>query len=652
MNGANKHEVLKWGGSDAFTHTLIVGPTRSGKTATILKPIVLQVLEQRAKGIPAGLTVIEPKGDIVRAVKEICDELEIPYHYIDPLYPDESEALNVMKGPKTDIAEATVAVLKSMFGKQEAFFQLVQELSTRKITLLLKTLYEDDMYLIDVLRNLRNEKVLKSNVEKLRQSRLDPELVEFFENELLQGKDADKFRSLVLGLRAQLDNLMSNDYLRPLISKKSDMDLDLHFKEGGILAINTALGKLGAAGDAFGQFVAMHMQLATFRRPGTENTRIPHYLIIDEYSRYINPDVERFLSIAAEYRVAGLFAVQSLGQLEVDSGQINARAMKKAILTSCRNKIIFGGLSAEDAQEVSKEMGMDLLSVTEKRYDGNILKQWQPKMTSDREMEKERFSYSLIMDGLPKMHFIHKLLKDGTPQPPGVGMGNFIPRDPKELREHFRKVKNQTLEKEEKELVNQHVPKWQFRKFIKKQKKLAIIRKQLEEKKQHNDAMKESSSVSPVLDKVAHEENAETQETMVASESVGHTFSPSLISYQPLERKKDHNTLSIDSVEEEQMDGKGMNEQENLETTKIAEGDIREQVLEEEENEAVVDVNIVNELVETTKESPIEEDKEQLRKDTIYATDNELDYDQDTNHENKDESSPKGEGGEDLGVFF
>lgn len=511
-----KSNQLLWGGSDAFTHTLVVGPTRCGKTALILKPIIFQILEQRAKGIPAGMTVIEPKGDVVRDVKEICDELGVEYHYIDPLYPDESEAINVMKGPKIDIAEATVAVLKSMFGKQEAFFQYIQELSARKITLLLKTLYGDDVFLIDVLKNLRDEATLKRNVERLRMKNVDPDLVDFFDNELLKGKDAEKFRSLVLGLRAQLDNLMSNEYLQPLISRQSNMDLDEHFEKGGILAVNTALGKLGRAGDAFGQFVAMHMQLATFRRPGTEDTRIPHYLIIDEYSRYINPDVERFLSIAAEYRVAGIFAVQSLGQLEVESGLTNAQAMKKAILTSCRNKIFFGGLSGQDAKEASVELGMDTVKQTEKRYDGSILRQLQPKMTSDREVEKERFNYTTIMDGIPRFHFIHKLVIDGTSQPPGLAVGKFIPRDPKKLREHFRKIKAENdLKAKREELLKQEVPKWKILNYIEYRKKLALLEKKIEEQEQSSSVIEnpktyqlfDSSQGSDVLKEEKNEQN-------------------------------------------------------------------------------------------------------------------------------------------------
>ncbi|WP_133120469.1 hypothetical protein [Paenibacillus sp. GM1FR] len=68
------------------------------------------------------------------------------------------------------------------------------------------------------------------------------------------------------------------------------------------------MGKLRKASDAFGQFVVMYLQSGTFRRLGTERTRVPHIKIVDEYSRYIHPDVELFLSIAAEYRTAGIIA--------------------------------------------------------------------------------------------------------------------------------------------------------------------------------------------------------------------------------------------------------------------------------------------------------------------------------------------------------
>ncbi|MGA5691362.1 type IV secretory system conjugative DNA transfer family protein [Cytobacillus pseudoceanisediminis] len=430
--------LIIWGGDDPFTHTLCVGPTRCGKTATVLKPLIYSILLAKKRGIPCGLSIIEPKGDVARMVKEMAEAMGLKDQlvYIDPLYPDETQRINVMKGNKQDVAEATVAVLKSLFGKQDAFFATVQELSSRKVTLLLKELYGDNMDIMDVLANLRDVALLQTNVEKLRQLQGTNDLVQFFDNELLgTGNMADKYRQFIVGLRAQLENITSNEHLKAIVTGRSDIDLDEHFEEGRILAVNTALGMLGRSGDAFGMFMAMHLQLATFRRKGTESTRVPHYLIIDEYSRYINPDVERFLSIAAEYRVALIAAIQSLGQLELESGNLSAKAMKRAILTSTRNKIIFGGLEYEDAEEVSKIMGKDLIRERARTFSGGILENILPKQYKEQEEEKERFYSTFLMDGLPRFHYVHKLLVDGTPQEPGIGVGSFIPRDWKEQLE-------------------------------------------------------------------------------------------------------------------------------------------------------------------------------------------------------------------------
>lgn len=179
----------------------------------------------------------------------------------------------------------------------------MQELSARNVTKLLKELHGDNIDIVDVMNTLRDERVLAAKVAELKARDGMTDLVHFFESELL-GSMKDKYRQFVIGLRAQLENVVSNDALRQIMTGKSSFNIDEHYAKGGVLAVNTALGMLRTSGDAFGQFLIMHLQNGAFRRPGTEFTRIPHFLIVDEYSRYINPDVEIFLNLAAEYRVA------------------------------------------------------------------------------------------------------------------------------------------------------------------------------------------------------------------------------------------------------------------------------------------------------------------------------------------------------------
>lgn len=423
-----------WGGDDAFTHMLVIGAQRTGKSAGILKPLIYQTLVEKKKGKPVGLSVIEPKGDVAAFVAECCAEMDIPCVYIDPLKQD-SHIFNVMEGDIDEVAEATVVVLQSLFGKQEAFFATVQELSARYITKLLKQLYGDRIDIFDVIRVLRDPVELEKKVKELKARDGYSDLIHFFEAELL-GSLKEKYRQFVIGLRAQLENLTSNTHLRRILSGKSNINLDEHFEEGGVLAVNTALGRLGKAGDAFGQFVMMHLQNATFRRGGTERTRVPHYLICDEFGRYINPDIERFLSVSPEYRVAAILAIQSLGQLEIESGKISAKAMKRTIMTTCRNKIVFGGLSAEDAKELSEEFGKRKIIERQSTFSHRtLIPSLFPETYRDTEKEEYWFYYSQLMYGLPRFHYVYKFVKDGHPQPPGIGKAIFVPRDWKERRE-------------------------------------------------------------------------------------------------------------------------------------------------------------------------------------------------------------------------
>src|SRR5699024_3069359 len=120
---------------------------------------------------------------------------------------------------------------------------------------------------------------------------------------------------------------------------------------------------------------------------------------------------ERFLSIARSYRVAGIFATQSLGQLELESGKISAKAMKRAIFTNCRNKIAFGGMSHDDALEFAEEFGKDKIIMRQPKYKHRIfMPVLFPESYSDTETEEYRFDPTDIMDDLPKYSYIHKMM--------------------------------------------------------------------------------------------------------------------------------------------------------------------------------------------------------------------------------------------------
>ena len=110
--------------------------------------------------------------------------------------------------------------------------------------------------------------------------------------------------------------------------------------------------------------------------------------------------------------------------------------MKQSIMTSCRNKIAFGGLSYQDAVEFSREFGKKQIIMRQSTFKQQLLlPNFLPENYRDTEKEEDRIFYTQMMDGLPKFHYVAKLLDDGTPLPPKIGKGSFVPRDWKERRE-------------------------------------------------------------------------------------------------------------------------------------------------------------------------------------------------------------------------
>ncbi|MDP5276106.1 type IV secretory system conjugative DNA transfer family protein [Chengkuizengella axinellae] len=419
---------VKIGGLDAFLHTLVIGPTGCGKTSRVLKPKVAAILKAIKQGKKVGLTLLEPKGDLAADIAHWCKLLNIPCTYIDPLNPN-THKFNPLQGDPLTAAEVTRSVLKSLFGKQEAFFALIQETASRNTVLLLKILEQHGMLnntgkpldLMDIVKTLRSLDHIKKHVDQLKQLN-NPEyddLIDFFQIEIL-GALKDKYQQFAMGLRAQLEDIAGNIHLKYILSGKSDIDLDHHLDQGGVFLINSEL-KLGAIGDSFGKFIVQHMMSAVFRRPGTEWTRTPHYFIMDEFSRYCDPDVERLLAIGRSFRCATTLALQDLAQLDKEY-----QGFSKIVLTNTRNRVVFGGLSSDNAMLFAKEAGKSETFLRQSTYKHKVfIPSIFPSTYRDTKTDEERITYTKIME-IKKFHYMHILMKNDQRQKPGIAKGILV----------------------------------------------------------------------------------------------------------------------------------------------------------------------------------------------------------------------------------
>lgn len=406
---------------DRWLHTLVLGPTGAGKTSRVLKPIIWQDLETirrlRERGLPAGLTVIEPKGDLARDAAAMAEELGLPVVVIDPTDPA-SPHFNPLEGPADTVAEIMRTVLRAMFGQQEPFFAQVQETQARNVVLLLKALRGDDLTIMDMVRSLRDLNVLARYMEEYDARFGRTDLSEYFHKEVM-GKAKDKLYEFSAGLRQQLEDITGNPMIRRVLVGRSGINLDRHLAEGGVLCVNTAMGPLGRLGDLFGMFVMMHFQNAVFRRPGDEWTRPPHVLVVDEFPRFLTADFERMLSIARSYRCATVLGIQQTAQLEVRE----RRALADVIVGQCRNRIVFGGLDASDARRFEAEFGQALARREDRTYrigapeSRRVSEEWEPRVRATDLME------------LPAGWVAYRIVRHGSPQRPGIGRVRLSPWD-------------------------------------------------------------------------------------------------------------------------------------------------------------------------------------------------------------------------------
>ena len=123
---------------------------------------------------------------------------------------------------------------------------------------------------------------------------------------------------------------------------------------GDITFVCTRRGDLGASSHkAFGLFFLISMQNAVLRRPGSENSRVPNFLYIDEFPDFICKATEPIFTMYRKYKIGTTISAQNLEQLDSS----NSKGSKQTILANCANKIFTGGGNIEELTWWEKEFG-------------------------------------------------------------------------------------------------------------------------------------------------------------------------------------------------------------------------------------------------------------------------------------------------------
>ena len=311
-----------------------------------------------------GITSISPDMESTSRIMNVCKNFHIKYNLIDPAS-KESIGLNpFVYDDVSKIAITISSVLKGMYVNthpeiEEAYREDFIIQAIENITIMLKEMYPRMNggilpNLEDMLKMLTNfdlvEKMCK--IMETEQELADKYSIQisYFKKNFYAGSigraDTEKYIYLAA---TQLDNLLRLPGVRAILcNRNNNIDFDKALENGEVTLVCTRRGDLGRTSHkAFGLFFILSMQNAVLRRPGNENTRIPHFFYIDEFPDFICKDTEAIFTLYRKYKVGTVITAQNLAQLEGNSPRMRYR---ETILSNCASKIFTGGGIPEELE--------------------------------------------------------------------------------------------------------------------------------------------------------------------------------------------------------------------------------------------------------------------------------------------------------------
>lgn len=352
-----------------------------------------------------GITIVENDGKFISDFIGVAKNFDIDVLSIDPINPDTLSINPFAIEDPAKVASIVADVLNSMYESQggggagDPFFTQVTIDAFQNLSILLKEMYPrmnngEVASLEDMLELLYNfDKVEEMTEEMKKVPELEQKyklLIAYFEKNFYKPslningyeipgtrgsgrKDTEKF---LYGAITQLNNLIRNPGLKKALCGKTNMiNFDKALEEGKVITACSRKGDLGVLqAKAFGMFFILQFQDAVLRRKGTEDSRTPHFLYIDEFPEYINKDMEVMFTLFRKYRCGVSIALQNLSQLSKGD---KSGYYRQTVLANTKTQIVFGDTVPEDSAYWEKAFGQNKIpdqSSSFKVVDGELVK--------------------------------------------------------------------------------------------------------------------------------------------------------------------------------------------------------------------------------------------------------------------------------------
>lgn len=336
-----------------------------------VKKMILNTMGNEITYRNIGLTLMAPDYEVIGHMIDVCKNFGISYNIIDPSNPNSIGLNPFTYDDPSKIAITISAVIKAMYNTahadvDEAYKEDIVMQAIENLAILLKEMYprmnEGKLpNMEDMLKMFTNFDLIEKMCEILAhdqdlKEKYSVTLAYFKKNFYSDAPGKNSVEKYIYSVISQLDNLLRIPGIKSILCNRyNNIDFDKMLSNAEVTFICTRRGDLGAAAHkAFGLFFLISMQNAVLRRPGIENSRIPHFLYIDEFADFICKDTEAMFTLYRKYKVGTIISTQSLQQLETPELSVNYRS---TILSNCANKIFTGNGDYDELEWWSNDFG-------------------------------------------------------------------------------------------------------------------------------------------------------------------------------------------------------------------------------------------------------------------------------------------------------
>lgn len=331
-------DAVRIPGKVRSTHMHVIGPTGTGKS----KLLELMIRDDIVAG--NGICVIDPNANLYRAIVQWMAATGLTrkrgVHLLNPHMHDWGFGFNPLQGDADPavIVDAALSACVQAFGGEDmdAKPRLARVLRLMLSALLLGGLtIAESVQLLEARagRNLR---------EMLSEDARDPVVASGLRDLTLL--DNREFVTQTESTLNRFSAFIAPPIVRRIVGQSHGIDFRRVMDNGEIvlLNLNPGAGMSEQNAKLLGTlFVNSLFASARLRPEGAK----PFYVYIDECYRFLTSDVERILDEGRKYGIHLILAHQRIGQLEA-AGE----SMLSAVMTNARTKIVFGGLTPEEAE--------------------------------------------------------------------------------------------------------------------------------------------------------------------------------------------------------------------------------------------------------------------------------------------------------------